>query len=405
MRATQPDSEEDPQDIFVSEKINELLKEVEVIEPSGPVLRSRNKPDWHSEAPKTWEQVEKIQAALLPAIEDFAAYTRSPVPEWQEGQEQTIWGSYDQQHARLQHVAEEIYNRKSGKKDAHRRFQLRHWNSNEELPLRHKGSAMMKYLPKVLPSMDPARAMQAQTQVYSQAGPTPPSSQEILDSHRSPWVHSQGPAGFTPVPLSLPTITITANRGVDPAIIRQENAKIDLDNAKLLSFYPEAFTTWLTTRAFDYYMKHRVFAGEWDVWCKVVAPTVFAHFIGLKEVERLPKLMRPWPDRGQVELITLEQAKRGNLAWRANRHDSYFHARKHYPALKPEQGLADSIFSAWQASQAEKNSRDQVFRAGPAQPEAQPNDGGQGAARSRLPSPSGIERMASMALDLLQKQR
>ncbi|KAL9103679.1 MAG: hypothetical protein Q9163_001305 [Psora crenata] len=296
---------------------------------------------WRSKAPRNFEEAEKIQLALLPAIEDYAAYTKESVPEWKEGKPQTIWLSYDEQHAMLQRSAHLVWNKKNARIDARKLFQLRHHKAGHLL--RDDKAPIVRLKPEVVMSEDGRE--QTSSVLDSPATDTAAVVREASAAIVAYWAAIPEDQRVLPVP------TI---RSIEIAMVNTHRAAIEA-SAKVLSLYPEVFTVWLVTRAISFYNRRGTRSISWETWCKIVAPIIFVEELAIKNPNRLPPNLRPiWHRRGPT-MVTLEEARKGHEVWKATRHVDRLAAKICYPAFKPYRNMAQEIMSDWQESQGKED--------------------------------------------------
>ncbi|KAL9131176.1 MAG: hypothetical protein Q9217_000829 [Psora testacea] len=368
MKVNLPELEEDPYATFCPQMINEDLQSGSVsISDAVPAPRSdiiqdpclASHPDleydWRLEAPKNFEQVIKIQQALMPAIEDYAAYTKESIPEWKEEDPQTIWLSYDEQHARLQRLAEQVWNKRTGRGDARSWFRLRHSKSEDELPLRNPEAPMARLLLQRTMPIDAPKVLRSQGKHTRRSRSTRPitsTSAAALD------LANAAIARFPEASPKSPIVPLVRPVGINDEAMDSANRAADIDNARVLDLYSDMFRIWLLTRAFSRYNRKGVVSMTWEIWCKTVAPTVFAKDLGLRSISKLPRTMRPLYQRRRLDTVTLEEARKGHEVWKAIKQVNSVTAKTCYHAFKPYRGVAQEIMERWQKAQEEKKQQD-----------------------------------------------
>ena len=375
MKATVSEFKNNPFTAFRLEKINERWQAGMLEAPrAAPVPGSRAPskssraehtvpaPEWYFQVPTNFEQVKKIQRALLPAIEDYAAWTGEPPPAWKEGQPQTIWGSYYEQHSRLQSLAETVWRMKTGSANERSPVTLRHSMPGDSTPLRHSEARITKMRPRRLP-------VPASSILKSHRWEKAPASPPLPFVHGPAVVLGSGDSGIG-ISHTSDVDRPTYAPSPEPEVIDEETLEkfkaANEFNAMVLRQYPSEFSAWLRYEAFEHYDQEANDEIEWVMWREIVAPTVFAKERGLEKLECLPRLPNPLSQRPIPRTVGLKQAITSHQIWKRSKQFKLFAActcNNPLRTARPEVQEID-IMALWQMSQKEPIWQDRtIFRA------------------------------------------
>ncbi|KAL9639730.1 MAG: hypothetical protein Q9164_000742 [Protoblastenia rupestris] len=354
METTSPHFEENPYTKFCLDRLNDRL-EMQSIPVQSPAYQSlhvpRSDPNWRAKTPSNFEEVQRIQDALLPAIEDYAAFTFEPVPDWNEGDPQTIWGSYYQQHDRLQRLAEMVWNRKAKRADARKCFRLRTALTEMEIPLRYPGAPIRRLRRKPVPLLDASRVQRMlswNSRDYRRSRLRPQGAPTKLDQANRLIAMSRAASGRSAIFPHSPVIRFPRE-----ALI-EAHAAIDQACRRAISFYPDEFRAWLITRGSRHFDKKKFAKFSWQVWCKIVAPVIFIIERGIKKANELTTRMRPLFERRMPDTVTLEEARKGHRVWKSTKHIDSPATQECYPVITHNSQVVEDIMSAFAATMKQR---------------------------------------------------